>query len=200
MLTERRQHGHSNDKECNKSIEDFDCQLQRAALLAPHTTTSAAATCKNMEHINTSCTEYKYFPVHVDRRFDIVRFFWSWLFALLSCYKYQKDAVWYKNSLQDSLTLSCHDRWASTCKWSPSDDQTLSFVHGYTVTCIWCKKKFYFFYMCIFFVIHCNLRFPHHIVQKFWFLTFVSLLLLRVSNAIIFILVKLTSTNLKLKH
>lgn len=75
MLTKRRQHGHSNDKECNKSIEDFDSQLQWAALLAPHAATSAAATCKNMEHINTSCTEYEYFPVDVDRRFDMVRFF-----------------------------------------------------------------------------------------------------------------------------
>lgn len=40
-LTKGRQHCDSNDQECNKSVEDFDGQLERMALLAPHTAPSS---------------------------------------------------------------------------------------------------------------------------------------------------------------
>lgn len=47
MLTKRRQHGHDDDEESDKSIEDFDRQLQRAALLTPHAAASAATPCRD---------------------------------------------------------------------------------------------------------------------------------------------------------
>lgn len=47
MLTERRQHGHDDDEESDKSIEDFDRQLQRAALLTPHAAASASTPCRD---------------------------------------------------------------------------------------------------------------------------------------------------------
>lgn len=47
-LTQRGQHCHSDDEECNKSIEDFDSQLERVALLASHTATSST-TCKGIK-------------------------------------------------------------------------------------------------------------------------------------------------------
>lgn len=53
MLTERRQHGHDDDEEGDKSVEDFDGQLQRAALLTPHATASAATPCRDMGHFIT---------------------------------------------------------------------------------------------------------------------------------------------------
>lgn len=56
MLTKRRQHGHDDDEESDKSVEDFDRQLQRAALLTPHAAASAATPCRDtIAMVKVSC-------------------------------------------------------------------------------------------------------------------------------------------------
>ena len=53
-LTKWCQHGHCDDEEQDKSIEDLDGQLERAALLAPHTASSAATLPVTMNNVENN--------------------------------------------------------------------------------------------------------------------------------------------------
>lgn len=67
MLTKRRQHGHDDDEESDESIEDFDRQLQRAALLTPHAAASAATPCRDtitMVKVSCACNRVYFVSGH----------------------------------------------------------------------------------------------------------------------------------------